>query len=76
MCNNYAVEKIEGNLVHLSPLEGEGDIFPDKNFLPPVKEGDILTKRGDCFFVNEELREKRLAILTVRMNRLFEKSKK
>jgi len=70
----YIVDRIESGIAICSCVQTGENLIIKKHELPKkIKEGDVLTKDGDGYKVDEEQTKKRLGNLTKRMNRLFDK---
>ena len=70
-----AIDRIVGNIAICECLETGKSTEIDINRLPKVKEGDIIRFVDGVFVVDHDKTKQRLAALTERMNKLFEKSR-
>ena len=71
---HLVVDRIEaGVAVCVCASTGENVIIKANELPQKTKEGDVLTKSADGYVRDEELAKRRLAGLTARMDRLFEK---
>jgi len=71
---HYIVDRIESGIAVCNCMSTGADIEVRANELPPgTREGHVLAKNSDGYAFDEKLTQKRLADLTTRMNRLFDR---
>ena len=71
---HFIVDRIESGVAVCNCMSTGEDIKLQASELPPkTKEGDVLSKNGDTYVYDKELTQKRLARLTERVNRLFDR---
>ena len=72
----YAIDRIERDIAVCECLQTGERITLDVSALPPkAKEGDLIRREGEGFFIDKARTEERLRKLTNRMNRLFDRHK-
>lgn len=66
----FAVDRIEGNIAILENLNTKEIKLVDINFLPNIKEKDILVYRDNSFFIDEEEKKKREKMIEEKLERI------
>jgi len=70
----FTVDRIESDVAVCNCMETGEDVEVRIGELPPnTKEGHVLAKTGDAFVFDKEKTGERLARMTERVNRLFQK---